>query len=451
MIRVTAVLVIAFCAFAAVSIFAPRFLAVSYDAGFELVTPEFDESSLSTSTAADQTEEIIEDTRSVVQHVPLPEQVKAIYMTSCVAGTPSFRQDLVQLMQETEINSVIIDIKDYSGTISYPTELDAWKPAWQNARCGTRDMRELVEMLHMNDIFVIARITVFQDPFYTQTHPELAVKKADGVTVWKDNKGLSFIDVAAKPYWDHIIDLSAEVYNLGFDELNFDYVRYPSDGPMDDISFPLSMAGEYGADKQANLEAFFAYLHEHMTDEETFAAYRHENTGRASSTPWTSADLFGMTTTNTDDLSIGQVIERAAPYFDFIAPMVYPSHYPNSFLGLGNPNDYPYRVVNYAMASGVARMESPTTVVEGFLHEPETYTNASGTVMQTGKYTKPVYDAAKLRTWIQDFDYGGDYDAADVRAQIQASYDAGVMDWMIWAPSNRYTKEALLPANTTEE
>lgn len=426
-------------------------MAVSYDSGFELVTPEFDESGLQASTTTNQTKEVVADTRPVVQHVPLPEQVKAIYMTSCVAGTPSFRQDLVQLMQETEINSVIIDIKDYSGTISYPTKLDTWKPAWQNARCGTRDMRELVEMLHMNNIFVIARITVFQDPFYTQTHPELAVKKADGVTVWKDNKGLSFIDVAAKPYWDHIIDLSAEVYNLGFDELNFDYVRYPSDGPMDDISFPLSMAGEYGADKQANLEAFFAYLHEHMNDEETFAAYRHENTGRASSTPWTSADLFGMTTTNTDDLSIGQVIERAAAYFDFIAPMVYPSHYPNSFLGLGNPNEYPYRVVNYAMSSGVARMESPTTIVEGFYHEPETYTNASGTVLQTGKYTKPVYDASKLRTWIQDFDYGGDYDAADVRAQIQASYDAGVMDWMIWAPSNRYTKEALLPAKATEE
>ncbi len=420
----------------------PRYFAVSYDSGA---------SSSKEATAQERAavvpeaaeKETVADTRPVVQHVPLPKQVKTIYMTSCVAGTPSFRQDLVELMQETEINSVIIDIKDYSGTISYPTELESWKPAWQNARCGTRDMRQLVQMLHDNDIFTIARITVFQDPFYTKVRPDLAVKKADGITNWKDNKGLSFIDVAATEYWDHIIDLSAEVYNLGFDELNFDYVRYPSDGPMNDISFPHSAKGPYGSDKQANLEAFFEYLNEKLDDETLFAAYRHENTGRASSTPYTSADLFGMTTTNTDDLSIGQVIERAAPYFDFIAPMVYPSHYPNSFLGLGNPNDYPYKVVHYAMAGGVARMESPTTVVEGFLHEPETYTNASGTVMQTGKYTKPVYDASKLRTWIQDFDYGGDYDAADVRAQIQASYDAGVMDFMIWAPSNRYTKAAL--------
>lgn len=434
-------------AFAAVSLQVPQYFSVEYDVRQpEPVTEEV--------VAAEEevVQELapIEDTRPVVSHVPLPPQVKTIYMTSCVAGTPSFRQDLVKLMLETEINSVIIDIKDYSGTISYPSKLEAWKPAWQNARCGTADMRELVQMLHENDLFVIARITVFQDPFYTQSHPELAVKKADGVTVWKDNKGLSFIDVAAKPYWDHIVALSAEVYNLGFDELNFDYVRYPSDGPMNDISFPHSMAGEYGADKQANLEAFFKYLNDQLSDEALFAEYRHENTGRVTAVPWTSADLFGMTTTNTDDLSIGQVIERAAPYFDFIAPMVYPSHYPDSFLGLGNPNDYPYKVVNYAMAGGVKRMESPTTVVEGFLHEPETYTNASGTVMQTGKYKKPVYSASKLRTWIQDFDYGGDYDAIDVRAQIQASYDAGVMDWMIWAPSNRYTKAALLPPNTYE-
>ena len=387
-------------------------------------------------------QEKLVDDKPVVEHVLLPPQVKAIYMTSCVAGTPSFRQQLVKLMQETEINSVIIDIKDYSGTISFPPESEAWKPAWQNARCGTRDMRDLVQMLHDNGVFVIARVTVFQDPFYAPKNPHLAVQKRDG-SVWTDHKGLAFIDVGATEYWDHIVELSKEVYNLGFDEINYDYVRYPSDGPMDNIVFPSSLAGQYGGDKQANLEAFFKYLNERMDDEELFSDYRHVNTGRASSTPWTSADLFGMTTTNTDDLSIGQILERAVPYFDFIAPMVYPSHYPNSFLGLGNPNDYPYKVVNYAMQSGVDRLESPTTVVNSFVHTPQFITNASGTKIATGLYEKPIYSASKLRTWIQDFDYGGDYDAADVRAQIQASYDAGVMDFMIWAPSNIYTKAAL--------
>ncbi|MCB9812575.1 hypothetical protein H6778_02885 [Candidatus Nomurabacteria bacterium] len=390
------------------------------------------------------------DTRPTVQHVPLPEQVKSIYMTSCVAGTPSFRDRLIALIGETEINAVIIDIKDYSGTISFPPQTEAWKPAWQAARCGTADMRELVARLHEQNVFVIGRITVFQDPHYAPQHPELSVQRSDQTTVWRDHKGLSFIDVAAQPYWDHIIDLSVDSYNVGFDELNFDYVRYPSDGNMEDTYYPQSMAGEYGMDRQANLEAFFKYLSEALDEPERFAAYRHENTGRPTSTPWTSADLFGMTTTNFDDLSIGQVQDRAAPYFDFIAPMVYPSHYPNSFLGLGNPNDHPYTVVHHAMSVGVERMTASTTPMQGFLHTPITTTNASGTVTVTGMYHKPVYTADKFRTWIQDFDYGGDYDAADVRAQIQASYDAGVHSWMIWAPSNIYTKAALLPAEPTQ-
>lgn len=381
------------------------------------------------------------DTRPVVRHVPLPEQVKAIYMTACVAGTPNFRQRLVQLVQETEINSIIIDIKDFSGTISFaPTDPD-WMPAWQNANCGARDMKELIAMLHDNNIFVIGRITVFQDPFYAPKRPDLAVQRTDG-SVWRDHKGLSFIDVGAREYWDHIVNLSVDAYNLGFDELNYDYVRYPSDGNMKDIMFPQSAAGEYGSDKQANLEAFFAYLHEKMSDESLFADYRHENTGRESATPWTSADLFGMTTTAYVDMSIGQIQDRAAPYFDFIAPMVYPSHYPNGSFGYGDPNDYPYEIVHEAMRSGVARMRASTTPVAGFLHEPEYYRNASGTKVMTGKYTKPVYGPEKFRTWIQDFDYGGDYNAADVRAQIQASYDVGVKSWMVWAPSNIYTRAA---------
>ncbi len=383
------------------------------------------------------------DTRPVITHVPLPPQVKTIYMTSCVAGTPSFREKLVSLIAETEINSVIIDVKDYSGTISFPPSSPAWQDAWANARCGTADMQEFIALLHEQDIFVIARITVFQDPFYAEKHPELAVVRASDGGVWHDNKDLSFIDVGSRPYWDHILELAVNAYNIGFDELNFDYVRYPSDGNMRDIAFPNSMKGEYGADKQANLEAFFKYLNERLDDEAFYSSVRHENTGRASTTPWTSVDLFGMTTTNTDDLSIGQVQERAAPYFDFVAPMVYPSHYPKSFLGLGNPNDHPYKVVHYAMSEGARRMMASTTPVQGFLH---TRIGTSTPAL----YTKPVYTPDRLRTWIQDFDYGGDYDAADVRAQIQASYDAGVHSWMIWAPSNIYTKAALLPPDTYE-
>lgn len=379
-----------------------------------------------------------QDTREVIMHTPMPDAVRAIYMTSCVVGTIPFRTKLVTLIDETEINAVVIDIKDFSGTISFPPQSDTWKPAWTNARCGTKDMKSFLRTLHEKGIFVIGRITVFQDPFYTTIHPELAVAKRSDGTVWHDRKGLSFIDVGSKEYWDHIITLAADAYDIGFDELNFDYVRYPSDGNMLDIIFPNSMKGQYGMDKQANLEAFFAYLHTKLGEENRFSSVQHMNTGRASSTPYMSVDLFGMTTSNTDDLSIGQVLERAAPYFDAVAPMVYPSHYPRGFIGLANPNDDPYTVVHYAMKNGVVRMTASTTPVAGFYH---TRIGSSTPPL----YKKPIYTPAKLRTWIQDFDYGGDYDATDVRNQITASYDAGVKSFMIWSPSNIYTREALLP------
>jgi hypothetical protein len=376
------------------------------------------------------------DTREVVTHVPLPESVKAIYMTACVAGTNDFRERLITLIDETEINAVVIDIKDFSGTISFNPTSEKWKGAWNAAKCGARDMKGLVARLHEMGVFVIGRITVFQDPYYTQIRPDLAVAKASDGSVWKDGKGLSFIDVGSRDYWDHIIELSVDAYNLGFDELNFDYVRYPSDGNMKDIAFPNSMKSKYGADKPANLEAFFKYLSEHLGEHSRYTAVRHENTGRTENTPWISVDLFGMTTSNFDDLSIGQVQERAAPYFDFIAPMVYPSHYPKTFNGYSDPNLYPYEIVKYAMSRGVERMIASTTKVEGFTH------TRIGTSTPP-VYAKTPYSADKFRTWIQDFDYGGDYDAADVRAQIQASYDAGVNSWMIWAPSNIYTRGAL--------
>ncbi len=413
----------------------PQWLAVKYEAGTT--------SALAVTTSLDnQTDDLTAqnkvDNREVINHVPLPPSLRAIYMTACVAGTKDFRNDVTQVILDTEVNAVVIDIKDYTGTISFPPQAANWQKAWLEARCGAADMKDFIAELHRQGIYVIGRITVFQDPFTASVHPEWAVKRSDGQTIWHDGKGLSFIDVAARGYWDHIIELSIDSYNLGFDELNFDYVRYPSDGNMVDISFPHTQKSEWPNDKQANLEAFFAYLSSELHKPERYETVRHDNTGREKATPYLSADLFGMTTTNYDDLSIGQVIERAVPYFDAVAPMVYPSHYPNSFLGLGNPNDYPYKVVYYAMKSGVDRLQASTTPMAGFLH----------TKMGTSTsdwYQKPIYDGEKLRTWIQDFDYGGDYDAADVRAQIQASYDAGVDSWMIWAPSNRYTKAALLP------
>lgn len=372
--------------------------------------------------------------RPIRRHVPLPHAVKALYMTSCVAGTPSFRDSVVSLITDTELNAVVIDVKDYSGTISFPPNADILKPAWTNAHCGTRDMEAFVQTLHEKGIYIIARITVFQDPFYSAKHPELAVQRASDGAVWRDYKGLSFIDVGAQPYWDYIIALAVESYMIGFDELNFDYVRYPSDGNMQDVAFTHSV----GKKKEENLESFFKYLHESLGNTTHYDSVRHENTGRATSVPYLSVDLFGLTTSSTDDLGIGQVQERATPYFDFVSPMVYPSHYPRGFIGLGNPNEHPYEVVHYALTEGARRLAATTTPVEGFTH-----TRIGTSTPAT--YQKQPYDIQKLRPWLQDFDYGGQYGVAEVRSQIQAAYDAGLTSFMIWDPGNRYTRDAYLP------
>ncbi|MBI2086863.1 MAG: hypothetical protein HYT69_01705 [Candidatus Zambryskibacteria bacterium] len=329
----------------------------------------------------------------LVTHLPTPDSLKALYMTACVAATPSWREGLTDLIDTTELNSIIIDIKDYSGNISFET----------SANCYIKDLKEFIGELHEARIYVIGRITVFQDPYYANLHPELSVRSKSSGGVWKDYKGLSFIDVGARPYWDYILEISKEAYELGFDELNYDYVRYPSDGNMEDAQLSWTVSTSTKAEM---LESFFSYLRDQLKD-----------TGVK-----TSVDLFGMTTTVESDMNIGQILERTLPYFDFVSPMVYPSHYPPTWNGFVNPAEYPYEVVKISITRAIER-EQALNILNGL---------ATST-------------PSKFRPWLQDFNLGATYDASKVRAQIQATYDTGLTSWMLWSAANKYTEEALLP------
>lgn len=378
----------------------------------------------------------VQKERTLVQgtptvHVEMPKEVKAIYMSACYGGSPNLRKTLVDLIDSTELNAIIIDIKDYTGTIAIPVESALLQEGTEGSGCKIKDIQPFIEMLHAKGIYVIGRITVFQDPLYTKHHPDMAVHRMSAPTTpWKDNKGLSFVDVGARTYWEYVVTLARESYAIGFDELNFDYIRYPSDGPMGDVYYTHSgIEGKVSKEARPhNLELFFKYLRAELSKPDAW--------GR---TPKLSADLFGMTTTNTDDLTIGQLLETALPYFDAIAPMVYPSHYPSGFIGLSNPNNDVYAVVHYSMKRAVERTVATSTQIKS-----DAYTALGTSTPLT--YEKPTYSTAKLRPWLQDFDYGGDYGSAEVRAQIKASYDAGVTGgWMLWSPSNKYTRGGLLP------
>jgi len=341
---------------------------------------------------------IVEEPKFKVTHIPTPEPMKAVYMSACVASTPSWRSDMKKFVEETELNSIIIDIKDYSGTISI---YDESLQANDTTGCKVTDMMEFVGELHKSGIYVIGRVTVFQDPYYAKLHPSLAVQSKSG-GVWKDRKGLSFIDVGAKEYWDYIIDLSKKSYALGFDEINFDYIRYPSDGNMADAHYSLTVGT---STKSEMLENFFSYLHENL-----------KNTGVK-----TSADIFGYATLLPDDLGIGQILEKVLPYFDFVYPMVYPSHYSQNTGGFGDPATHPYEIVKYSMESAVKR-EAAQRIVLGV---------ATST-------------PSKLKPWLQDFDLGANYGVAEVQAQIKATYDSGLTGWLMWDASNKYTRDAYL-------
>lgn len=335
-------------------------------------------------------------------HLATPEPLKAIYMTSCVAATQGWRAGLKSIIDSTELNAVVIDIKDATGIISFRDE--SLQPNISLfGGCKVPDLKEFIEELHGSGIYVIGRISVFQDPYYTSTHPQLAVRKLSDGEVWKDHKGLSFIDVGAREYWDYIVRIAKASYELGFDELNFDYVRYPSDGNMSDVHYVWTSAS---STRPESLESFFSYLYSNLQD---LGAKL-------------SVDLFGLTTTVENDMGIGQVLERALPYFDYIAPMVYPSHYPSGWNGWQNPAEHPYEVIHFAMSSAVER--------EALWRESRGLST-----------TTP----SKMRPWLQDFHLGATYDESKIRAQIQATYDSGLSSWMLWNAGNKYTSSALLP------
>jgi len=170
--------------------------------------------------------------------------------------------------------------------------------------------------------------------------PEVAVKNKFTGGIWRDRKGISWVDPASKFVWDYNIEVSKEAIKLGVDEINFDYIRFPSDGDMKALAYPVF--DENQLSKSQQLEQFFKYLNENLKPTEVKL----------------SVDLFGLSTVNNDDLGIGQKIEPAYLYFDYVCPMVYPSHYANGFIGYQNPAQYPYEVIDYSLEKALIKREN---------------------------------------------------------------------------------------------
>lgn len=355
-----------------------------------------------------------------------PETIKAIYVTGWSAGSKKYLNYLTELFKESQINAVVIDIKDYSGLVSYASGASEVKKynLFNNA---IADINELVRFLHSKNIYVIGRISVFEDPAYSKARTDLAIYNKASTTdtanpvLWKDNNGLSWLDPASKDVWDYNISLAKDVLSHGFDEINFDYIRFPSDGNTDNMGFPV---WDKTSSKRLVIKSFFKYLSEQLAQEKI------------------SVDLFGQTTTSADDMGIGQKIEDAFDYFDYLCPMVYPSHYISGYMGFANPAQQPYEVVKHSMETALSRQKL-------YLKSEELkYSEATGSPAADAQVPNiaDIKLSSKFRPWLQDFNMGADYTALMVKQEISATKEALGQDYngfMLWNPSNVYTFDAI--------
>jgi len=313
---------------------------------------------------------------------PVQREAKGVYLTAYSAGNWQVISNIINLLNRTELNAVVIDIKDYSGLVLYDSEVSLVNElATEHNRLG--DVSALLERLHEHDIYVIARQTVFQDPILAEKKPAWAIKSKSG-GIWHDDKGLSWVDPTQKAVWDYNLAIAKEAICLGFDEINFDYVRFPSDGKMSEVVYTNG-----DKEKHEVMHNFYHFLNVELSNQPAYI----------------SVDLFGFVMERDDGLYIGQRIQDAVDEVDYISPMMYPSHYPSGHRGLFNPADHPGFVIASGMKEGIVKFE--------------------------GK-------RAQVRPWLQAFDLGAVYDTAKVRAQIDAVEKYSDGGWLLWNAANRY-------------
>jgi hypothetical protein len=312
-------------------------------------------------------------------------------MTSYAAGSSKYVTSLLSLADQTEINAIVIDVKDATGYVSYSTDVPLAK---QLGLIDKRipDIDALIATLRQHNITPIARIVCFNDPLLAKKMPSLAVKSKSTGANWKDNKGSMYTNPYNRQVWEYLTELGEDAARHGFREIQFDYVRFPSDGKISDTLYP-------GADssKEDAIAGFLGYARERL-----------EKLG-----VWVSADVFGLTVHVNDDMGIGQKIEKVAANVDIVCPMVYPSHYYAGSYGIAKPNAAPYDIVSYALQDAKKRLPG------------------------TG---------ALVRPWLQDFTLGSPaYGVAQVKDEIKAVEDQGFNEWILWNAGVKYTKGALGP------
>jgi hypothetical protein len=319
-----------------------------------------------------------------------PFTPKALYLTVYGIGDREIRRSAVKLIEETELNALVIDVKGDKGMIPYKSSIPLASELGAQKIITVRDIDGLMKDLKAKGIYTIARIVTFKDNLLAQARPDLAVKR-NGI-VWKDRENLSWVDPSKKEVWDYNISIAIEAAKLGFDEVQFDYVRFPDTRGLE-FSVPNTEENRTKA-----ISGFLAEAKKSLVPYNVYLA----------------ADIFGYVCWNTNDTDIGQKIEAVSAIVDYISPMLYPSGFQFGIPGYRNPVAHSYEIVNLSLKRAIER------------------TNLSPT---------------RFRPWLQAFkDYAFDrrhFTAAEISDQIKASDESGSNGWMLWNPRNIYSQSGL--------
>ena len=339
-----------------------------------------------------------------------PVKVKGVYISAYVAGTKAMRDEIIRQIDETEINAVVIDVKDDNGRITFSmdtpmvNEIDAVKKF-------IPDIEGLVKTLKEHNIYTIARVVAFRDPYLPEKKPELALKLGDG-SIYRDSKGLAWVNPYKQEIWDYLVEVGIGAHEAGFDEVQFDYIRFSTEKGVNRVVYDEEdMKGRSRTDI---ITEFIDYAHEKLEKEGVYVA----------------ADVFGaIIGSGVDSDSVGQSYGDMANHLDYICPMIYPSHYGDGNFGIAHPDMEPYDTILAALKGSREVLDSHK---EG--ERPQ----------------------AKVRPWLQDFtasylDHYIHYGDEEIRQQIQAVYDAGYDEWMLWSAACRYHWGGLKSAKEAKE
>ena len=323
------------------------------------------------------------------------EMIKSLYANMGVLGEPERWNEMLELTDSTEINAIVIDVKQ--DTIYYDTQV----PFFQSIPgmvTPVLDMQSILADMDERGLYSIARMVVFKDPVVAQGRPDLSVMDETTGKPWLDMNGTPWVNAFYPELWEANADLAAELIRMGFDEVQYDYIRLPSDGDLRTADF----GNEYTE----------ALRREAITNAVALGAQRVHEAGGIF-----SIDLFPIIALMGDDQGIGQTLQDLTPLADYVSLMIYPSHYERGNIPVdGHPNDFPGETVTYTL-------QRSQEIVPGTIK--------------------------KMRPWLQDFDYPlegySPYGPEEVRAQIDAAEAMGVSGWILWNAAGQFQEEALRP------